>query len=133
MDNDNHNRPDARNMIPSEDGTIPEEAGSASGNRFRALELDRHIGERLRFLRRLSGFSHSMWRRRSAYRFSKSRNTRMAQAGSSAVVLAEFSSLYHLPMDWFIGPFNTCMERDNDRLQRLCPGNAGAFPRAPRS
>ena len=30
----------------------------------------------------------------------------------SAVLLAEFSNFFHLPMDWFIGPFNTCMERD---------------------
>jgi CheY-like chemotaxis protein len=30
----------------------------------------------------------------------------------SAALLAEFSNLFHLPMDWFIGPFNTCMERE---------------------
>jgi DNA-binding XRE family transcriptional regulator len=47
----------ASGPVAPDDGIVSEETGSAVGNRFRALELERHIGERLRFLRRLSGFS----------------------------------------------------------------------------
>jgi hypothetical protein len=38
-------------------GIVPDSPGVEMGNRFRTLELGRHIGQRLRFVRRLFGLS----------------------------------------------------------------------------
>jgi len=98
---------------PSRSGDrIVDETGPLVGNRFRALELERHIGERLRFLRRLSGFSLQHIANEIGVSFQQIQKYESGANRVSAVLLAEFSSLFHLPMDWFIGPFNTCMERD---------------------
>ncbi|MGD0105301.1 MAG: response regulator [Rhodopila sp.] len=90
---------------------IEDETCPLVGNRFRALELERHIGERLRFLRRLSGFSLQHIASEIGVSFQQIQKYESGANRVSAVLLAEFSSLFHLPMDWFIGPFNTCMER----------------------
>jgi CheY-like chemotaxis protein/transcriptional regulator with XRE-family HTH domain len=102
----------ASGPVAPDDGIVSEETGSAVGNRFRALELERHIGERLRFLRRLSGFSQMHVAREIGVSFQQIQKYESGANRVSAALLAEFSNLFHLPMDWFIGPFNTCMERD---------------------
>jgi CheY-like chemotaxis protein/DNA-binding XRE family transcriptional regulator len=98
------------------DGVVSEETGAGASIQFRALELDRHIGERLRFLRRLSGFSQSHVAKEIGVSLQQIQKYENGASRVSTVLLAEFSSLYHLPMDWFIGPFNTCMEPDQTIL-----------------
>ena len=95
-----------------DDGIVSDETSPGVGNRFRASELERHIGERLRFLRRLSGFSQQHVAREIGVSFQQIQKYESGANRVSAVLLAEFSNLFRLPMDWFIGPFNTCMERD---------------------
>lgn len=90
----------------------PDEAMGGVGNRFRAQELERHIGERLRFLRRLSRFSLQHVGREIGVSFQQIQKYESGTNRVSAVLLAEFSNFFHLPMDWFIGPFNTCLDRD---------------------
>ena len=84
----------------------------AASNRFRAAELNRHIGERLRFIRRLSGFSQQHVANEIGLSFQQVQKYENGGNRVSAALLAEFSGLFRLPMDWFIGPYNTCMERD---------------------
>jgi CheY-like chemotaxis protein/DNA-binding transcriptional regulator YiaG len=103
---------------PPDAGARPDESLAAAetshhvANRFRALELERHIGERLRFLRRLSGFSQQHVATEIGVSFQQIQKYESGANRISAVLLAELSNLFRLPMDWFIGPFNTCMERD---------------------
>jgi CheY-like chemotaxis protein/transcriptional regulator with XRE-family HTH domain len=114
-DDDTRNRPAGRPenaTIPHDNGIVAEEAGPGVGHRFRALELERHIGERLRFLRRLSGFSQLHVAKEIGVSFQQIQKYESGANRVSAALLAEFSNLFHLPMDWFIGPFNSCMERD---------------------
>lgn len=96
----------------ADESIASDEPGHATGNRFRALELERHIGERLRFLRRLSGFSQQHVASEIGVSFQQIQKYESGTNRISAALLAEFSNLFRLPMDWFIGPFNTCMERD---------------------
>ncbi len=98
--------------IRSDDGLVSDETSHGLGNRFRASELERHIGERLRFLRRLSGFSQQHVASEIGVSFQQIQKYESGANRVSAVLLAEFANLFRLPMDWFIGPFNTCMERD---------------------
>ncbi|HEY0185827.1 MAG TPA: response regulator [Rhodopila sp.] len=95
-----------------DDGLVPDDAAPGIDNRFRALELERHIGERLRFLRRLCGFSQLHVACEIGVSVAQLQRYESGASRVSAALLAEFSNLFHLPMDWFIGPFNTCMERD---------------------
>ncbi len=101
-DDDKTGRPDAS------DGTA-----HTAGHRFRAAELDRHIGERMRFIRRLSGFSQQHVADEIGLSFQQIQKYESGCNRVSAALLAELSSLFRLPMDWFIGPYNTCMERDD--------------------
>jgi len=84
----------------------------AAGNRFRAAQLERYIGERLRFMRRISGLSQRQVASEIGLSFQQLQKYENGTNRVSAALLAEFSGLFHLPMDWFIGPFNACMERE---------------------
>ena len=89
-----------------------DETERSAACRFRAVELDRHIGDRLRFVRRLSCLSQRQVADEIGLSFQQVQKYENGSNRVSAALLAEFSGLYHLPMDWFIGPFNTCLERE---------------------
>ena len=113
----------AHQLSPSADrpgpcgATTSDDAGGGVGNRFRAQELERHIGERLRFLRRLSGFSLQHVGREIGVSFQQVQKYESGTNRVSAVLLAEFANFFRLPMDWFIGPFAL----DNDLPAAMAP------------
>jgi CheY-like chemotaxis protein/transcriptional regulator with XRE-family HTH domain len=86
------------------------ESTQSGNNRFRAAELDRHIGERLRFVRRLSGLSQLRVASEIGLSYQQVQKYEAGANRVPAVLLAEYSGLFDLPMDWFIGPYNTCMD-----------------------
>lgn len=90
----------------------PEAQEPGITRRFHAVELDRHIGERLRFVRRLSCLSQRHVAEEVGLSFQQVQKYENGTNRVSAALLAEFSGLFRLPMDWFIGPFNACLERD---------------------
>ena len=75
--------------------------------RVRAVELDRHIGRRLRFLRRLSGCSQREIGTRMGMTFQQMQKYENGVNRVSAALLAELAGMFHLTLDWFIGPYGS--------------------------
>ena len=99
----------------------PDESESAAAHRFHAAELERHIGERLRFVRRVSCLSQRQVADEIGLSSQQVQKYENGTNRVSAALLAELSGLFRLPMDWFIGPFNTCLERDEHVPSRGFP------------
>lgn len=88
-------------------GEITIQAGDEPGGgpRYRAAELDRHLGQRLRFVRRLAGWSQRELGGRLGMTFQQMQKYENGSNRMPAALLAELSGLFHLPLDWFVGPY----------------------------
>ncbi len=92
-------------------------APARAGVRFRAAELDRHLGARFRFLRLLAGWPQRELAERIGLTFQQVQKYENGSNRVSSALLAELSGLFGVPMDWFVGPFST----------RAAPGEGAGF------
>jgi CheY-like chemotaxis protein/DNA-binding transcriptional regulator YiaG len=81
--------------------------------RFHAVELELHIGERMRFIRRLSGVSQQRLARQIGLTYQQLYKYEMGRNRVSAVLLVELAGLFLLSMDWFVGPFAPSTEHSS--------------------
>jgi CheY-like chemotaxis protein/transcriptional regulator with XRE-family HTH domain len=110
------------NAISAGDLPLPStspDPGSNPVGRFRATELEQHIGKRLRFIRRLSGLSLQDLADEIGLSAQQVGKYESGRNRISAVLLVELSGLFSLPMDWFIGPFDPRRQSDADDSNNL--------------
>lgn len=82
------------------------------GPRYRAAELDRHIGQRLRCVRRLAGWSQRELGGRLGMTFQQVQKYENGSNRMPAALLAELAGSFHLPLDWFVGPYAGTVNAD---------------------